>query len=145
MKTITELELEQKDRIIKTLKKVLCFPETHITDKEAEVLFEQEKLSCTDKENIILLRGISKKTISIMALFIEDVYNTHKMPIMDYKNSQMDILPLKINGTCVKNAINILLAYGNEGIKIKAKPDYPMILYNEDFEIMVAPRIGGKE
>lgn len=145
MKTKTELELEEKDKIIKALKKVLCFPETHITDEESKTLFEQEKLSKTDVKNIMLIRGTSEKTISIMALFIEDVYNIYKMPTMDYKHSNMDILPLKLSGLCLKKAVGILLACGDETIKIRVKPDYPMILYNKDFEIMIAPRVGGKE
>jgi len=125
-------DIKTELKVIKQLGTLLTLAENPITDYADE----NKTVAVMDPSNIALIQGINADGKRLLANFVEKDSNEVKIPELEYS---------KFNGSCKYSSIYMkriieLMETLKESFKISTGTDYPAIIENDYFKIMLAPR-----
>ena len=114
-----------------------------LTQEEA---FNREFCCKTDPSNVMYIEALSFRAKDLLRLFI-DKDDLEKKPKVSYKPEQgIETTETIVSNMYLRNAMDLLThAYTDKSPRISSMKDYPLRLRNDDFEIIIAPRIEGDE
>jgi hypothetical protein len=91
--------------------------------------------------NVCCIEAISDYGKRILLGFIDEEATKVSNVSLDYTGTEEAISKFSID---YLEKIMDILSYG-ESVKLSVKKDYPLTIQNEDFKIILAPRIDGQD
>ena len=134
--TIKRFDIKTDTKLIKALSKVLKEEKNCLTE---EKILLRDSVLVTDDPNIMAIIALTDEAKLILRRFISDEDN-RSIPILNFENTYSDISKVRIASDYLKEAITILNCL-EDSVVITAKKDYPLMLENKHFRILIAPRI----
>jgi len=129
---------KQKD-LIKVLKKIFNLEDNHISEKEA---LKMDNCNILDPSNVCAIEAKSEEAKRVLNRFIdEDMEYLREMPNLnyeDYLSSDGCIYTAEYMGV-IMEIFNI--SNDRQIFRIKIGRDYPATLEDENFKVVLAPRV----
>lgn len=116
------------------------------TEQDLETLKKlddpKQKVGFMDCASVCMIR-FEKKDMAVWFMNNFDVTST-KLPALDYEAqgtaSRCNHGEVKLSTEYTKRIVDIFESW-SDGIHINSSKDYPVTFYNDDFEVILAPRV----
>ena len=131
----TKLTIKEETDLLKALGKVLSLEDECIKENEFN---KYPLLMAFDVTNVMAIISKTERTFNVLRRFIREE-NVRNIPDLNDYESNGDFVSISVE--YLTKAINILKCVDTDKILIKSKKDYPITLENEDFKIIIAPRV----
>lgn len=133
---------KEESKIHNALGKLFCDVSCPVSETWA---LKQERVVVFDPATVCLIASRSDRAKLILRRYIDAEDEEKKFPELKYK-LEKEPLKSKYANNYMKKAMDIFIASSiedddNESVTIKVSKDYPMTIYNKDFEFVLAPRV----
>lgn len=133
-------EAKSEAKATKVLNGVLERSENPISE---ELLLKHGEFIVLDTTNVMGFVPITPRARLLLKPFISVDTDLKKAPTLDYSIGDKEPTPVSSYGTeYLLVAVKFFESLG-EKVSLKLKKDYPITLFNDDFEVIIAPRVGG--
>ena len=135
------LRFEPKDeaKTLKALSKILSTAQNPISEETA---IKSEFLGVMDCASVCMIVARTEQAKRLLSRYKEKEDNTDKMPPLDFEAKKEDLgtaIISKYNGNYLKKIIDLMIIF-NESLTFRMKRDYPIMIENEHFKVILAPR-----
>jgi hypothetical protein len=140
MNEINKFELKLETKLITKLKKIVAISDVPIPEEE---IINLATVNIINKTNTLLITAKTEEAKRILSRFIrskEDII--FKCDQFEY-NNPLSGIEIKSNYSIklLKQLIDFLNVGGIENITLKMKNNYPLLMENKHFWVILAPRI----
>jgi len=129
-------ELKDETKIHRALKKILTDTDDCLSESKALKLKE---LAVMDACNVCMIIAKTKRAINLLRRYHWKELDFPKVPELSYSDSS-DGVKSKFSVEYMKLIMDFFNAQ-NEAVWILNKKDYPLTIYNDDFKVILAPRV----
>lgn len=129
---MSEIDLKQETKLLSALNKLF-------EDNKNEQATD-ESCKVVDKTSVIYAETKTDEAKKILNRFVDKEREPLKINI-DYTTTSDGLQEVKLNANYLSLILNVL-KITNEGVKITAKNDTPLMLENEHFKFIIANRVG---
>lgn len=132
---LTDAKIKRIDAILKRL----GFIEPSQEDRPSRNLEDDEKLTIINTNNVVMLQTYNKELKKVLNKY-RDFRNEQQREIGLNYHWEKEELKAKHSSYYTKNIVELINVIEEDNIIIQAKNHYPLRVYNEYCELILAPR-----
>lgn len=143
---IEKFELKTELKILKALNSILTIPDDSLINTKSEHDILKSEVIVMNVENTILIVGKSDKAKLLLARFCDiDKIKIDKKPDLIFKTKK------EIHGLYALDYLNLAFKLfkatdtNRESVLLNMGSDYPLMVSNEHFDFILAPRVENDE